>query len=354
MKRFVFDVNSPPDLSRKKRLRHGDPALGKVNAKLDTLPEDLLIVNGTVQLEATLGFFPIKYMPGSYTYSLEYNGGDAACYKNELKPFLIRFHDGLTSEINDDCYISNFHKTCSYSGTQVIYTILKLLKCLQVRIVTLYDGSTINDGKISLSLVKLVELGRTFYNKFGFRRMFMYHLPMHFGTKKNLEIRFEKALEEVLTIDIDDIITYHQELFYALSGLLRGVDISSLSQIERAQLVIGKDEISYYVDLQGEKHADGIRLFDALSILKTSLDVLSLRAFDQKTLHEVVVQSVKSQDSQTLSNLLNIDMLPEVFKLKKSKTAIRGKFLESLAILSDLSGGKMLMDLRKTRMSDLS
>lgn len=351
-RKFIFDVNDPPSelsLAKKTRRRKFDDDLGIVNANLVKLPRKFVIVNEDVRLDALLRREKITYLPGKYTYTLEYDGPDKTCYIDQLKPFLVYFHDSKTLDFNDNCYVANFHKTFTYSGTQIICTILKFLKCLGSQEVSLYDGSTIdsNGHFVSLSLIKLIELGRTFYNKFGFRREFVFSLPHSFGTRENLEIQFSQALQDVMKIRVDTITEYHRNIFRFLSDVFNGTTGSDDLSVK-----IGGDKIDYYMDFGGQKHKGGMELHMIISILKKSLEILNLN-LTEGTLHEVVVKAVATKNNAMLTALLDIGSLPVVLKIKDGIVVSGSKFLKPINLLSILSHGQMSLNLSKVKVKDL-
>lgn len=79
--------------------------------------------------------------------------------------YKIRFFE------NCKAHVEYIHKTDQYSGSQIVQFVIKLCKVLKVKEVTLYDATRIKCGEkeYDLSFLKLLEHGKTFYMKFGFK-----------------------------------------------------------------------------------------------------------------------------------------------------------------------------------------
>lgn len=328
--RFNYDVNSPPEFKP-------EPSdLCLLDGLLKVLPKNLLIINGEVELEAVVIKEKMPNFPGNHLYYLIYDGPDIQCYKDTLQPFAINFQDGSTKEINGNCYIANFHKTCKYSGTQVICTVLKFLKCLKVKTVELWDGSSPGENYVPLSLIKLVELGRTFYNKFGFKFNFISDLPLTFGTYKNLKEESDESSKQMDTIKVKTIKTYYAKLFIIL-----------------ADVVNNNIEIDYYISLDGNKHEKNIDRTVLFAGLKKIIAWLSLSDdMSDLTLRKLMSDLVKKKNTELMMDILGINEFG-IYTIKNKKTKLTGTFLQPLMTLSRLSSAHMTMDLTKIKMKDI-
>ena len=92
--------------------------------------------------------------------------------EDQLWPFIINFTESIrTLELGNNAQILHLHKTKEISGTNMVLLILEILKKLNTKQVTLGDGSEIccNGKKISLTLFKLIEKRRGFYENLGFK-----------------------------------------------------------------------------------------------------------------------------------------------------------------------------------------
>jgi len=90
----------------------------------------------------------------------------------ELWPFIINFTESIRSlELGNNAQILHLHKTKEISGTNMVLLILEILKKLNTKQATLGDGTEIdcNGKKISLTLFKLIEKRRGFYENLGFK-----------------------------------------------------------------------------------------------------------------------------------------------------------------------------------------
>lgn len=334
---MIFDVDRPP------RLPSRAGVLGIVNKRLSKLPEKIIIKNGEVELEALISKFPISQLQGFYTYSMKYDGCDVDSFTG-LKPFMIRFTDSPTGEINDNCYIGNFHKTHKYSGTQVICTILKFLKVLGVGIATLFDASSIGEQHVSLSLIKLIERGETFYSGFGFSPLFSHGLVHTFGTKQNMQ-KYLEAQRDITRIELQDVITYHQSLLAIMGTILHDHPQVDLRQ----NPVVGTKVISHYLLPDGMVREDrGISYSFLLMIVQASTNLLHLLfriPETVKTLKDAVLFASKEKNVVLLEALLTFETLPiSVTSHGKTLTA---DYLKPLAILAAMSSGTRTINLKK-------
>ena len=125
--------------------------------------------------------FNIKYNKHILTVKL-YKNLDIKCYElcydidnrtYDLAPFKITFHDPtiVPSQLNNNSYISNIHKTEQITGSEMIEIALTINKMLNVKKTYIHDGTKIKCGTLEydLSYMKLLEKNTTFYMKFGFK-----------------------------------------------------------------------------------------------------------------------------------------------------------------------------------------
>lgn len=367
MRRFVFDLDRPlreilddsyDTLPRKWRSHLRDRKrvnLGRLNSHLDLLPNKLLIKNGEVELEALIERTEILELPGYYSYSLIYDGPEKACYTNTLKPFRVLFYNSFTGEINGDSYVANFHKTYTYSGTQVITTILKFLKILGSNNVELYDASSTDDTfSVSLSLIKLIELGRTFYAKFGFEHTYLYNQLMRFGTRDNQKSVLKEAFSEMKNITLKEVLKYH----YRLIKILCEINYNESAEELGPESSLGKDIIKYYISTNEPtlKREEGITFESSLLMLRNSAKLIT-RVFQkadtykpEETLHDIVAKAIEKKDTEFLDALLSLDHLPLSIKFKDRRKSLVGTYLRYLSIIKVFSTGILKLDLRKIKL----
>lgn len=165
--------------------------------------------------------------PNMKYYSLVYDIKERYSF---LLPFKINFIDIIklskkdgTNYKNNNCYIANIHKTKNISGTNIVNTILKLLKILNVEQVILHDGARIHcdgsDREIDLSFFKLIEKGITFYQKFGFEFMMDPGNPWHaidFGSTDNMVKILNKSLNNIHKIKLP----YYKNAYIKILGII--------------------------------------------------------------------------------------------------------------------------------------
>lgn len=365
MRRFLFDLDRPLretlddayDILPQKWRRHlrerKRASLGKLNDHLDLLPNKLLIKNGEVKLEALLERAEILELPGYYSYSLLYDGPDKACYQATLKPFVVSFYNSFTGEINGNSYVANFHKTCTYSGTQVITTILKFLKVLGSGSVELYDASSTDDAySVSLSLIKLIELGRTFYAKFGFEPTFLYNQLKRFGTRSNQKRVLKEAFAEIKRITLKDVLRYH----YRLIKTLCEINYKEQQVEPGAETDLSKDVIKSYVYVEEPTFKnEGITFRNSLLMLRNSAKLVTTLFQKSETykfgesIHDVVARAVEKKDTEFLDALLSLDYLPLSIEFRDRRKPLEGTYLRYLGIIKIFSTGVLRLDLKKIK-----
>ncbi len=88
----------------------------------------------------------------------------------DLYPMKIDFIDRINKKINDNCYITDIHKTDNISGSDIIKLVLALCKLLKVNKAYIYDGAEVKckNNYYDISYIKLLEKNNTFYMKYGF------------------------------------------------------------------------------------------------------------------------------------------------------------------------------------------
>lgn len=337
---MLFDV-------KKKALRAVKGPLGIVNARLDMLPVHFTIKNGDIELPAKLIRTPLREMPHQFIYRLEYDGPDRDCYEY-LRPFIVDFKDS-NGLINDDVSIQNFHKTFTYSGKQVICTILKFLKVIGVKVARLYDASSVGPNYLSLSLVKLIEKGDTFYASFGFEYDFSHDLVRVFGTRENMDAKFREAYNKVVSLKISDIVRYHQRLVRILADVLHQEKEDEINLEENP--VVGRSVIRYLLT-GGSRDGTQLRYLTLVELLKESCAILYLLAHGDprdKTLKDLILYAGKHRLTSNLETLTNFDKFPELIITTDGKK-LKGTYLHSLKTLAALSYGYRTIDLVKSRL----
>lgn len=146
-------------------------------------------------------------------------------YTEWLFPYKIDFLDYIKFETNNNVYISDIHKHKNISGTNMMHTVLKLLKVLHADEVTVHDGSSIDCGHmkeaINLSFFKLVEKNTTFYQKFGFK--------LSIGNREGLILRYktDENMNKVLLENLDKFrkikLEYYKTAYTQILDILTSV-----------------------------------------------------------------------------------------------------------------------------------
>jgi hypothetical protein len=140
-----------------------------VQENIDTLFRtfggNFIIKSGDIELPSVLE----KMYNSDYWY-IHFDGKDDN--QELLYPYSIIFGDNFTHERNNNCLLANIHKSRNLSGTDIMKIIIKFMQKINVENVYLSDGTKVScdeNNKFDLSLFKLIEKGKTFYQRFGFK-----------------------------------------------------------------------------------------------------------------------------------------------------------------------------------------
>lgn len=156
-------------------------------------------------------------------YQLRY---DIERIEESLWPFIINFTESMRSlELGNNAQILHIHKTKEISGTNMVLLILEILKKLNTKQATLGDGTQIdcNGKKISLTLFKLIEKKRGFYENLGFK--------YDISNSENAKSIFknEKKLYKFLYKNLDKFkkikISYYENLYNKIIKLIADIII---------------------------------------------------------------------------------------------------------------------------------
>ena len=116
--------------------------------------------------------FNIKYKKHILPVEI-YKDNNLKCFKlyynienrtYDLFPFNINFIDPITTELNNNTYIGNIHKTDNISGSEMVKIVMAINKILNVKKTYIHDGTQIKCGtfEYDLSYMKLLEKNTTF------------------------------------------------------------------------------------------------------------------------------------------------------------------------------------------------
>lgn len=149
-----------------------------------------------VNVEPIFSFYNKEYL---YGYSI----------KCDMSP-KMQIYNYLTFMINisrERVYIANIRKTQDISGSNVVKTVLKFLKLINVKKAYLYDAAHIVCGDkfaYSLSFMQTLKETQTFYKKFGFICM---HEEFSFGKDTKLRDKLIKqTVAKIKNITIDQVL----------------------------------------------------------------------------------------------------------------------------------------------------
>jgi hypothetical protein len=175
------------------------------------------------------------------TYNLPKNN-------NELLPFKIYFINWFTSEIGNDTYIANIHRTEHIRGTEMVKLVLAIQRKLHVQNASIHDGTQVDckDKTMDLTLFKLFEKGIGFYESLGFELdMNVKHLVARFQTKEKLKEKINEYLNKIKKITVSELIKEYNEILDIITQVIHKQDYTNL-EIEMTNGLPIEPQINYY------------------------------------------------------------------------------------------------------------
>lgn len=190
-------------------------------------------------------------------------------------PFRILFSDGEPPKLGNDAYINHIHKTDNISGSEMVNLVLEILKKLQVKYASIYDGTKVNcgDSKMDLSFLKLIEKKRSFYEKFGFKYSVKYN---GFNTRKMFltDEKFYKLLYQTIDKFRKIKVSYYKKKINDVISLISKVILND--DFENVNLTIIRPNINYDKDYYYSPNKDNKKnLFDMLKNLSDLITILN-------------------------------------------------------------------------------
>lgn len=222
------------------------------------------IINNDIQLPVIL-----EKCFNSYLWAIKYDIKQRIM--NNL-PFYIVFGDYRTFEKNNNCYIGSIHKYGNYSGTQIMNTLLKFLKLIEINDIYLTDGTTIEckikNKKIMLDLsyFKLIEKGQTFYQRFGFVPTFrnVYQKSI-FKNERNMTIELNKNLKLFKKLKCIDMKQKYDDII----GIMKEYNKQII--LYKFDPYTGNIKSDTYIEENDEKYPEIINIFSDISnVLNTT------------------------------------------------------------------------------------
>lgn len=165
----------------------------------------------------------VKLLNGIEFYRMIY---DIPHRTTHLTPFIIDFVDSINSELNNNSYISNIHKTDKISGSEMIKICLSINRILGVIKTYLYDGTQVkcdkNNEKMDLSLLKLIERKLTFYTNLGFdfevtNKDWLY---LKYSNKYELKDKVNILIKNIRAIRTKDVIKEYNKTLELLVKII--------------------------------------------------------------------------------------------------------------------------------------
>jgi len=180
-------------------------------------------------------------------YTLYYNYGDKRY--DTMLPLLVDIEPD-----SNVAYIANIHKAeaINVSGSNIVILCLNFLKTIGVEFVYLSDYAHIeckqnsyNFNGASLSLFKLIEKGRTFYQKFGFK---LYDIPqelaLYYGSEKQAQKKLLKYVDKFRRIKVSDVIKMCANSLTILFHVIKKRDYANIEFIVYNDVHVRPENIS--------------------------------------------------------------------------------------------------------------
>ena len=141
----------------------------------------------------------------------------------DLFPFKIEFRDPITTELNNNTYIGNIHKTENISGSEMVKIVMVINKILNVEKTYIHDGTRIKCGafEYDLSYLKLLEKNTTFYMKFGFKFIISPYDNIKFNTNDEKHKYIIELISKCKKIEIITITKMYSKLLNLLNLIIK-------------------------------------------------------------------------------------------------------------------------------------
>jgi hypothetical protein len=220
---------------------------------LDKYQDNFIIKNGDTHLDAQF----YKVYNSSY-YGMKYPMKERTI---ALLPFDVIFADYINDKKENSCHINSIHKYGDLSGTQIIETLLKFLKLIGVKKITLTDGAKVNHTKIDtkniqfdLSLFKLIEKGETFYQRFGFKPICrnVYHTSM-FEKNVTVENAQKKYMDAINNITCYSIKSVYIKLINIIDDCIKNNDYDNIKLYRSDSFIRSVNNSIYLYSVENNK-----------------------------------------------------------------------------------------------------
>ena len=141
----------------------------------------------------------------------------------DVFPFKIIFYDPITTELNNNTYIRNIHKTENISGSDMIKIVIAINKILNMKKIYIHDDTKIKCGNFEydLSYMKLLEKNTTFYMKFGFKFIKSPHDIITFNTNNEKHKYIIDLISKCKKIEIITITKMYLKLLNLLNLIIK-------------------------------------------------------------------------------------------------------------------------------------
>jgi len=199
--------------------------LKKISADLSaTKVCELLAKNGSLNIKINKIVLPVKIEKkrlGNKTsvYVMYY---DKTLTEN-LYPFYIQFKKIMSEDVNS-AYIANIHNTYNLSGSVIVESVIKILQAMNIKRVYLGDGAEVDckGAEVDLSMYKVIEKGRTYYMKFGFKLYNNVSSPdIHDFKDENVMMQqFDQYLSTIRKIRVSEVLNKYRALLQMLNKVI--------------------------------------------------------------------------------------------------------------------------------------
>ena len=327
---YAININYMLDLSKVQYTGNVKKNIKNIITKYGT---NFIIKNENIKLPIKVSYHSEKYNDDVKYYTFVYSQKNR---KTPLHPFKIIFYDTENFKENNNCEISNIQKTKEYSGTNIMNTILKLLRVLNIKRVNIADGATIkcNNSQIDLTLFKLIEKNVGFYARFGFKS-FISYIDYENKTKyKNATIMNQVLilkLQQFRNIKIDTLIALLNKLLSICTSILKTQDYTNVKIY-----VINNFNTTYLLDKQYRAYI--LALFEDIDIL-----LHILLKFKNKKLGNVLIYLFYNH-CELYQDIFNI-IGDSIYSIEYQKDKVEFKFKILYREIRPMRYAKLYLDL---------
>jgi hypothetical protein len=221
----IFDLNN----NDKNRELFSEYFNDNIKILLNTFGTEFILKLKNIEIPVVMLEQTGKFSDNKYWY-IKYSIWDRDQY---LLPLKINLCNPFTYKTDGVTYIANITKLHNVSGTNMMNIALKLLEILKSTKTYVWDAATVSCGleTMDLSFFKLLEKGKTFYQRFGFRFTIenIDNLKFNFKDDSTLQKTIFEYIDKLKKIKIEYIIKSYSIILSVLTNVINTQNYNKLN-----------------------------------------------------------------------------------------------------------------------------